>query len=415
MAKGFFLAGHAANACRNAIGVTVSSEDPKFLKANLQDGYLYSPFKFDNPAETNPSIAFDNNVVDNGTYEADAAGVSPPSFWRTLSGSPDVSTDQFNDGAKSLRLNLANEAAFQDRLVAPATTHRISSALRGDGSANAVNGYLINMDTMQYLTNAPAWTTTKTAWATKTAAAWETFALTYTLPAPPYGWVGPTRLRLLYERPGTVTGAAYVDSVAMWPKITCAALLIHAIPNSFPIAIESADDSAFSTNLNDHGDLPAWAWKSYLTFAGPATPQRHWRYAVTGALLAQRLPTWVTQPVMGERKEFLRSPRFGIVMARRMPKGGTEDQPSSQALVPRHRFEMDWGTNASALQQVADEMVGGSRHGDEPVLAVPEIGRPEFVYGRGEGLAEISVTRRSSSKYLYSLSFEDDRSFVDTM
>lgn len=413
MAKGFFLAGHAANACRAATGVTVSSEDAMFPKANLQDGFLYSPFKFDDPQEANPSIAFDNNIIGNGTFEADANLVSPPSLWRTLSGSPDVSTDQFLDGAKSLRLNLANEGAFQERLVAPATTHRISAALWGDGT-NAVNAYLLNMDTMEYLTSVAAWTTTKSAWATKVAAAWETFSLTYTLPAPPIGWVGPVRLRLLFERPGTVAAAAYVDSVAMWPKITCAALLIHAIPSAFPIAIESADNSAFSTNLNDHGDLPAWAWKSYLTFAGPATPQRHWRYAVTGTLVGQRTPTWVTQPVFGERKEFIRNPRFPIVTPRRMPQGGTEDQPSSEAKVPRYRLEMEWGANDSSLQQVADELVGGSRHGEEPVLVVPEIGRQEFVYGRGSGLREIVINQRVTARE-FSLTCEDDRSFVDTM
>lgn len=406
--ESFFLSGRAANACVQAQGLVVSSEDPLFLKAELQNGDPRRPFRFGSLG-VNPKVEFDNNIVFNPSLELDAAGTSPPTGYQapTGGGSPDVSTDAANEGSKSLRLNLANEAAFQDRIVRPGGSYRHTVALRGDGT-NIVSAHVLDLISGKWLVNATTWSTAKTAWATRSAASFAVSSINFTLESPVAGHVGPGRIRLLWDRPGTIAGAAYVDSIYLWPKITVAALVYDTIPTAFPVAIESADNAAFSTNLNDHGDLPARRFRRYLVFAGPATAQRFWRFAVTGTPF-DLFRLWIGQPVLGERRIFLTNQRYGLVTARVMPKAGTRDQPTSLAEAPRYRFEMSWASSYASFRQVAEEMVGASFHGDEPVLAVPDSTQPEMVYGRGGGLAEISTNWEPNDFHEYGLSFEDDQ------
>ena len=91
-----------------------------------------------------------------------------------------------------------------------------------------------------------------------------------------------------------------------------------------------------------------------------------------------------------------------------MPKSGTDEMPASMADAPQYRFEIQWTGNRSGLRQIAEDMVGGSFHGDEPVFAVPDSAQPEMVYGRGRGLEDIAMRRIATDLYEYSLSFEDE-------
>lgn len=385
MAEAFFVAGLAANACVQAQGVTVSSADSLFPAANLQNGKPWEPFRFGGLG-ANPSIAFDCNIIANPSFELDAND-DPPTDWKTPTGggTPTVSTTLANEGTKSLRLNAANEAAYQDRTLRPGGTYRISVALAGDGT-NIISAYVQDLISGKWLLSNGTWSTAKTAWATRTLATFATSAMNFTLEEPVAGHVGPARVRILFDRPGTAT-AAYVDSVYVWPKITVAALMFDTIPTAFPVAIESADDAAFSTNFLDNGDLPARRFRRYLPFTGPATSRRFWRFNITGTPVDEFIP-WVGQPLLAERNVFLNNHAHGNqIEIRRMPKGGTEDLPASLAEAPRYEVEMLWRTSYTSLQQVAEKLVGGSVYGDEPVLIVPDITRPEMVYGRGGGLS----------------------------
>ncbi len=413
MGEGFFLSGLASNACVQAQDVVVSSEDTLFPKANLQNGNPWKPFRF-SALTANPTIEFDCNIIANPSYEADPDATSPPSSWiiPTGGGTPDVSTAEANEGTNSLRLNAANEAAYQDRIVRLAGTYRHTVALRGDGT-NIVSAYVLDLISGKWLQSGGTWTTTKTAWATRSTATFATSSITLTLEAPVDGHVGPGRLRILFDRPGTVAGAAYVDSVYMWPKITTAAFAYHTIPTGFPIAVESADDVAFSTNLNDHGDLPARAFRTYMIFAGPATPQRFWRFPITGTPHEGFLPA-IGQPILGERETMLQKPSWGLAMIREMPKSGSADFPTSLADAPRYRFDMSWESPYSRFQQIAEKLLGACSFGDEPVFIVADEDDPEMVYGRGASMSTIAPSWIFVDSVEYSLTVRDDQYSVAT-
>lgn len=406
MAEAFFVAGHAANACVKAQGVTVSSEDSLFPKANLQNGKPWEPFRFGS-LDVNPKIEFDCNIMSNGGFEADANGTSPPTNWKipTGGGSPTVTTAVFNEGAKSLELNATNEAAYQDREVRPGGTYRISCDLRGDGT-NIVSAYVQDLLTGKWLQSGGTWTTTKTAWVTRSTATFATSLLTFTLEAVPSGHIGPAKIRILFDRPGTITAAAYVDAVWMWPKITCAALLYDTIPTGFLVAVQSDDQPSFPSPTAN-GNLPSNRFRRYLTFAGPGTLERYWRFLITGNVYDEFKP-WVGQAVLGERTVFTTNQKYGLVTARRMPKSGTSELPTSIAAAPRYRLDMEWASNYTSYQQVADEMLAQSTYGDEPILVSPQITRPEFVYGRGARVSELDAAWELNDFLNYSLSLEDD-------
>ncbi len=354
-------------------------------------------------------MEFDCNIIANPSYELDPDLTSPPTGWKipTGGGTPDVSTAEFNEGTKSLRLNLANEAAYQDREVRLGGTYRHTVALRGDGT-NIVSAYVLDLIAGKWLQSGGAWTTTKTAWATRSAATFADSSITLTLEDPVAGHSGPGRVRILFDRPASTTAAAYVDSVYLWPKITCAALIHHTIPTGFPIAVESADDAAFTSNLNDHGDLPARRFRTYMLFAGPATPQRFWRFLITGTPYDLFLP-WIGQPVLGERETFLTRPSYGLVTIREVPKSGTEELPVSLAEAPRYRFDMSWENTAySAYQQIAEKMLGACFFGDEPILLVADTTQSEMVYGRGASMSSITPRWVFIDQVKYSLSVQDD-------
>lgn len=406
MAEGFFLAGLAANACVKAQGVTVTSEDPLFGKANLQNGKPWEPFRLGSFA-ANQVIDFDCNQVFNPSFENDAAGVSPPSGWQapTGGGSPDVSTVAANEGTKSMRLDAVNEAGFQDRDVRPGGTYTYSFALRGDGT-NIVSAYLLDLISGKWLLSGGTWSATKTALATRSVASFATTTQTFTLEATVPGHVGPAKIRLLFDRPGAITAAAYVDSAYLWPKITCAAILYDTIPTGFTVAVQSDDTAAFSS-VTANGNMPAQRYRRYIIFTGPATLERYWRFLITGTPFDLFRP-WIGQLVLGERETFITKPSWGLVTAREMPKAGTKDLPVSLAGAPRYRFDMTWESNYSAYRQVAEKMLGASSFGDEPVLVVADSADAEFVYGRGASMGSIDPRWVFIDVMDYSLSVEDD-------
>lgn len=405
MGEGFFLAGLASNACVQAQAVTVSSGDPLYAKAELQNSFPSRPFRFGDLA-ANPWIIFDNNIIANGNFEDSASGVLPAG-WNvpTGGGTPVTSTVQFNEGAKSMVLDAANEAAYQDRILRPGGTYRLGNALRGDGT-NIVSAYVLDLLSGKWLLSGGTWSATKTAITTRSTATFATYNQTFTLEAPLAGHVGPAKIRILFDRPGTIAGAAYVDSVYLWPKITCAALMYDTIPAGFTVAVQSDDDIAFPS-ATANGNMPARRFRRYLTFAGPATLERYWRFLITGTPFDLFRP-WIGQPVLGERETFLTKPSWGIVTAREMPKAGTPELPASLADAPRYRFDMSWESPASSYNQIAEKMLGASFYGDEPVMVVPETDDTEFVYGRGAQLAEIAPSRDPIDSLNYRLSILDD-------
>lgn len=199
-----------------------------------------------------------------------------------------------------------------------------------------------------------------------------------------------------------------MDSVYLYPKITVAALAYHTIPTGFPVAVESADDAAFSTNLNDHGDLPARAFRTYLTFDGPATPQRFWRFGITGTPQDEYIPK-IGQPVLGERETLLQKPSWGLAAIRQMPKAGTEEEPLSTADAPMYRFDMQWDSPYSRFQQIAKKLLGACFYGDEPVLIVADSADSEMVYGRGASMGSIEPRWIFIDSLEYGLTVTDDQ------
>lgn len=409
MPEAFFVSGRAANACISAQSVTVSSADADFPKDNLQNDKPWKAFRFGS-AETNPSIAFDCNMVADPSFETEASGTSlPTTYWSVPAGAntPDISNAQANEGSNSLRLDAASEGAYQDFAVRPGGTYRLTCALYGDGT-DPVNAYVLDLISGKWLQSGGTWTTTKTAWATRSTTAFATSSITLTLEDPVLGHFGPAKIRVQFERPGSITGAAYVDSVYLWPKITMAATVFDTIPSAFPVAVESADDSAFSTNLTDNGDLPAWRFRRYLVFAGPATPQRYWRFNVTGSTFAGYLP-WVGQTVLAERKTLTRNPGVDYEYLRTFPLVGTEDQPVGTAESTRHQLSAKWKSNtATGLTEMVEQMLASCYYGAEPLLIVPRDDRNTFIYGRGRSLGSISQVELTEGVFQFQIQALDD-------
>lgn len=404
MPEAFFLAGLNANACYNAQVVTVTSEDSLFPKANLQNGKPWEPFRFGTVA-ADQTIDFDCNIISNSGFEDDADGVSPPTGWTINSGTPDVSTVAFSAGSKSLRLNLADEGAYQDRYVRPGGTFRHTVQLRGDGT-NAVNAYVRDMVTHKYWTGA-AWSMTKTAWATRTTASFALSSTTLTLEAPVVGHMGPVPLRFLFERPGTIAAAAYVDEVYCWPKITLAAIVYDTVPTGFTISIQSDDNSAFSS-ATSAGNLPAYRFRKFLIFSGPGTPERYWRFLFTGTAGLEYRP-WIGQPVLGERVTMTRNPGRNTKFERLMPYIGPDHMIVPQNETPRQQMEMRWeGNTNTGMREGMDQMLGACRFGGEPLLICPRDDRPDFIYGRGELLSEIETEEEAELVFEYRIKIIED-------
>jgi hypothetical protein len=69
---------------------------------------------------------------------------------------------------------------------------------------------------------------------------------------------------------------------------------------------------------------------------------------------------------------------------------------------------MSWESKNAAYQQIAEEMLGASRFGDEPVLIVADTADAELVYGRGADMNSISPSRDPIESLNYTLSVLDD-------
>ena len=412
MANAFFLSGLAANACVQAQGVTVTSEDADFPKANLQNGFPWKPFRFGD-LTTNQTIEFDCNVVVNPSFETDADGTSPPTGWTipTGGGTPDVSTAQASEGTKSLRLNAASEAAYQDVLVVPGNTYRLSASLYGDGT-DPVNAYLYDPLSGKWLNSGQSWVTTKTAWATKTPTGFTNSAINFVVEPAEDGHVGAGRLRIQFERPGSITGAAYVDSVYFYPKITVAAIAYHTLPFAWTLLVQSDDEPTF-TSPAAHGTLPANRFRTYLKFAGPSPdPHRYWRFSFEGTPVDGYRP-WIGQPILGERKVMtdlpLHSTAGTLEISRMMPIAGTEDIPNAIADAYRFALTATWRNTATGLAQAMNEMLAGCYYGVEPLLICPKDDVQRFVYGRGKSLSQVSEVDLGNGRFEYSVRLTDDQ------
>lgn len=406
----YYLAGRAANAVLHATAITVSSEDanPDFQKAALQNGWPWHPFRFGSLA-ANPYSRFDTNMVRNGGFEDDSVGTSPPTSWRTISGTPAVVSTPVNEGARALELT-DGEAAGKDVPIVPGNQYRITAALRGDGTKGAAL-YLVDLRTGKYYDGTGnAWGTTKAAVGNQTAASYATFTEDPIFEGPLDGHVGPSRARLILERSGTAgAGTTFADSVYMFPKITFASLHYHTIPTAFPIEIRSSTDPAWGAHTVE-ATLPQRPFRNWVTFAGPATLRRYWAYQIIGTPFDAHIP-WIGQPAMGQHRTWKAALYEGSSFARLTPIAGLMTDrmrlPTPLAEAHRNRFQLSYLSTAANLAEAVDQLLGESRNGVEPVVFVPHADRHEVIYGRAISESH-EFTRISPELSRHSLTIEDD-------
>lgn len=403
MGEGCFLAGNAANACTTAQVVTVTSENSFYPKANLQNGYPWKPFKF-GAAGTNIEFKFDTNlltIAETG-FESYSTGAAPGGRWVTLAGTPTVeAAPAGGHGANSLRLNAAAESSGIDLVLAAGRDYGINFALYANGG-EFIDVFVFNQETGKYWTAGGTWTTTKTALQSHSAASWSVYNLNVLAEQPAWGYVGPTARFRIFAEKRSGTGTAFIDDIEMFPYCNFASLHNYReIPDGLTVLVQSSpDDSVWTTRATL---VAGRRFRNYITFTTQV--QRYWKFVISGTTVF--IPS-IGQPVLGERNVFITKPSWGIVEAREMPKAGTADIPLSMAGSPRYRFEMSWESKYSAYQQIADQMLGASNFGDEPVVIVPDIADVEIVYGRGTSLSSIAPSRDPVESLNYTLTVQDD-------
>ena len=402
MGEGCFLAGLAENACVRAQVVTVTSENSLYPKENLQSGFPWEEFRF-NAAGTNLEIKFDTNLLTQGEtdFEADTIGAVPGGRWVTVAGTPTVeAAPAAGHGANSLRFNATAESNQIDLSLTVGRDYGINFSLYSNSSEN-IDVFVLNLETGKWWAGG-VWNASKTVFQTHTAASWSDYTLNILAETRAWGYVGGyARHRFIIEK-RTGTGAAYIDDISIFPYCSIASLHNYRdIPDGLSVlAQSSADNSAWTTR----GTLPSGRrYRNYITFSVQA--QRWWKFLISG--ITYFAPT-IGQPVLGQRHTFITKPSWGMVTAREMPKGGREDLPISLAAAPRYRFEMEWESQYSSYQQIADEMLGASNFGDEPIVVVPDIVDAEIVYGRGASMASISARLDPIDTMLYQLTIQDD-------
>ena len=401
---GLFVAGLAANACVNARTVAVTSEKTGF-EANtyLRDGKGWTSWRA-NAAASGIQIQFDMNLLVDDDFDTDTKGAAPDSTdeWVVLSGAVTVEDDPVTPAEGALRFGAANSEAYVDFELSQGKTYRFSMDLYA-GSTDDMVAYIIDLDRHRYWTGS-AWATSKTAFATKSGTGYATSADDVTFEQPNEFAAGPTRCRLLFEKEGT-TDVGYVDLVFVIPKIDFAAVVgLIDVPDSVDILAQSKAGALAS--YTTRGTLNTSRYRRFAELTAPSNPERYWQFLINGECF---FPPWLAVPLLGEAVYFTRNPRYGMATVREMPQEGPEGFPTNQSRAQRFSFQMEWAAETeTSLRSIADQLVGASRHGAEPVLVVPDETRSDFVYGRGGGLRSFSYERVTNPLFTYGLSFNDD-------
>jgi hypothetical protein len=375
-----------------------------FPKANLQNGFPWWPFKF-NAAGTDLDIRFDTNPIVNPDFEGDTIGAAPAN-WTVVSGTPTVeSAPASGHGAQSLRVNATAESAYAEFTVASYRTMEIIFSLYSNGTEN-IDVFIQSVETGEYQNSSGVWSTTKTVLQTHTSASWSTYMLSLIQQQTAVDYVGSgSRYRIIVEK-RSGTGAAYIDDVMIRTYVNYASLHgVFDVPDGLSVLVESSDDASSWTT---RGTMPTFhRHRSYVTFTVAGLAKRYWRFKISGTTL---YPPTIGQPVLADAHTMVTNPDIEYAVVRTMDQGGNLDQPVNFGQAPRYSMELAWGIDeAAGLRYVADQLVGGSSYGVEPVVVVPDDTRPELVYGRGGGLRSFTYQRRTNAAWEYSLSFTDDR------
>jgi len=400
--SGLFVAGHHRNACVRAQVVTATSENALYPKSNLQNGFPWKPFRF-NTAGVDLEVKFDANlltVAETG-FETYSTGAAPGGRWSTLAGTPTVElAPAAGHGANSLQLNAAGESSGIDLELAAGRNYGINFSLYANGG-EFIDVYVLNLETGKYRTSS-SWTTTKTALQTHSAASWSNYILNILAEPLTWGYIGGAARHRIFAEKRSGTATAFIDDVQVFPYCSFASMHNYSeIPDGLSVLVQSSpDDSTWTTR----GTLAAGRrFRNYISFT--VQVQRYWKFLISGTTLF--IPS-IGQTVLAEAITFITKPSWGMVTARKMPKLGRDDLPLSLAASPRYRFEMSWESKYSAYQQIADEMLGASNFGDEPILIIPDVVDLEVVYGRGARLSSIDARSIPIDTWEYSLTLEDD-------
>ena len=410
MADSYFVAGYAANACVRAQGVTVTDEHAlaDFQSAKLLNGNVWEPFIAATPPATDWEAVFDTNQVYNPSFELDSTGEAPTG-WTIESGTPTVETEGNElDGTKSLRLNAADEAAYQEKQLVAGKVYRLEADMFGDG-AEDVEIYLIDTATGKYKTTASqtSWTATPTALFTRSTGSWATSTQTFTVDATPAGGRGLSTLRVR-ARKDAGTGAAYVDNVIIYPYIDFISLHDFHVHDAVSISLHSSDDN-FVGDDDTEVTLLTRRLRTYATFTPQsATPKRWRKLLFTGTGLS---PIRIGQACMGEATLF-GVPQYGEG-SKEIPQGGLSSDgvrmPINLASDGSYRFDLAYRVGVSNFDIAVQQLIGQSKNGQEPiaiVLDTSETDRYPVMYGRAP--SEHTWERVGPEFYRHSMLFEED-------
>lgn len=403
MSGGLFVAGLAANACVNARAVTPTSTDSDFPASYLQDGFGWTAWRA-NAAASSIAIEFDCGIVVDEDFESDTKGAAPDSTseWVILSGTGTVEDDPVTPAEAAFRLGTAASSAYIEKELSPVKTYGVTADIYG-GAVDNLNLYVVDIDRHRYWTGS-VWSSSKTAFATKLGETYTTYSDEITLEQPDEFAVGPTRLRLLFEKVGTTT-VAYIDNVQIWPKVDFGAVL-YLVDVPDVVDVECFSKATAAGSYTTRGDLSRTRFRRYGELTAPSSAERYWKMVLDGECF---YPPWLAVPILAEKTALPRAPGIRYNVRRIMPQTDSPAHRVNRSKAPRFDFAMEWRqVTATGFRTFADQLVGASRMGAEPVLVVPDTARNEFVYGRGGGLSTFEYQRVTAGVFTHSLAFEDD-------
>lgn len=410
----YFIAGAAGNACQAAVNApTVSpAEDSLFPASNLITGFPWEEFRYGS-APTDPYIRFDLNQVKNGSFESDADG-EDPTDWVQEAGSPQVSNAQADAGSVSLALD-DSESAYQDLEVVAGNRYRLEFALHGNASGGEAAVRLIHLDSQQYKTTASetSYSTSATNLATKSTTGWATTSQDFVVPTQVAGASDRTIIRIQALKTNAAGADVYVDDFRLYPDVDFASLhFVDRFGTTSAWNIISSDNNWSSQTTED--SLPARGYRSFVKFTpANSTPRQYWGFEATGTFF--RKPRF-GQFVMGEAVSLTRT-SFRPAITRTMPQVVVDSDVlrlvANRAPDPRVTIPLRFRTTDAGRQQLEERLVGGSRHGAELLMVVPDDARPNEVF-LGKVAGELTYSRGAGDIYTVEVPFREEAFPVGT-
>lgn len=366
------------NILTNAGSVTPSSADSLFPKKYLTDGDTGPLFKH-SAAAANDNVIFDLDQLHGGFEDWGASDPLPPGWSDDSSGTGAIAreTTTVNSGSVAAKLTgggSGNEARLKRTIRLPAGWAATASlAVRGDGT-NAINVYILNRETGRYLLSNETWSTTKTAYASRSTDSYaaEGTPANFTVEAASVGLRGIYHLDIWAEQ---VTGDGYLDDFYIWPHWDFAAVFNHNLGANITARIRSDDSSSMSSPTN----RVAFTLRRPAMFGEPASTVTE-RYA--------QFYTDGTNPVAGEIGEIVLSQRLdvdkidpyaatpdvGLVGDARRPTAFREDEGASFSVSFRVYSEADWN-------DVRHKILQSARWGGRRAVIVPLVSEADVYYG----------------------------------